>query len=412
MDAVALSGSARLRVLYINRNLNSVDGSGIHGRQFVKSFSQMANLATYPVLADNPLEPVHISPRIPSIFNRPLDHWLSTLVELGVFSREFVRSKRDIQRITQIVSTFQPHVIVARYQGMDFVASWLAESSNIPVVLEINAPIALENVAVRPSGRFKLYQRAEYRAWRSASAISVVSDVLKNLLIEQGVPYDKIVVNPNGADPCLFNPSVTSAELKREFQLDVFDKIIGFTGTFRPWHGIDILVDAFQQILKLKPRTGLFLVGSGPMLGEIRNKIVSNGLSDNVRMSGHLPYERLPEAIAAMDICVAPYPPRYPFYFSPIKIMEYMAMAKPIVASSLGQITELLSDGAGFLVPPGQKGVLAQQISALLTNESLAMESGHRARERVLQRYTWEHNAQRVLRICEKVVEACNYVAM
>ena len=123
-----------------------------------------------------------------------------------------------------------------------------------------------------------------------------------------------------------------------------------------------------------------------------------------ITMTGFVPYQLMPSYLAAIDIFVAPYPKIKPFYFSPLKIFEAMAMAKPIVASAQGQIKELLVDGKnGMLFPAGDKDTFCQRIEKLMLDPELCLELGRNARKHIISNYTWDHNAKKIFNILSKV---------
>ena len=121
---------------------------------------------------------------------------------------------------------------------------------------------------------------------------------------------------------------------------------------------------------------------------------------------GYVPYEEMPEYLAAMDLVVAPYPRIEPFYFSPLKIFEAMAMGKPVLASAQGQIGEPITDGLnGLLYTPGDKSSFLQKMNLLIEDETLRENLGREARKTIEQNYTWQRNAQSVVHICRRLVE-------
>lgn len=386
-----------LRLLYVSRVINYQDGSGVHGRSFVDAFASQANIMTFPQMTPFADIPWHLSPRLPIILGKPIHHWIPTPFETMVFVRDLQRSLRDFRRIKHLRHDWKPNAILVRQQGVDFVAALLAKDESILVALEVNAPLALEVRRERPSGWLDIYRRSEEWAWHHAHSIFVVSNELKNILVDAGVPQEKIHINPNGVNEHDFDPSVLIAEeAKLRLGLPVSVPIIGFTGSFRSWHGLENLLAAFVQLVSANHDVSLLLVGDGPQRMNIEAWIDKNNLSAKVFITGHVPHKDLPIYISAMDICVAPYPDLNPFYFSPLKIIEFMAMAKPIVASDIGQISELLSDEAGFLVSPGNVQELYTMLEDLLEHPVIGVLAGKKAREKVLASYTWQHNARRV----------------
>src|SRR5207247_157692 len=121
--------------------------------------------------------------------------------------------------------------------------------------------------------------------------------------------------------------------------------VVGFVGSLKPWHGVDTLVEAFRMLRAARPDAHLLLVGEGPSREALERRVASRGLGEAVSFTGAVPYHEIPHYLAAMDVAVAPHAASNHFYFSPIKIFEYLAAGCPVVASAIGQIAELLVDG-------------------------------------------------------------------
>src|SRR5206468_967242 len=134
--------------------------------------------------------------------------------------------------------------------------------------------------------------------------------------------------------------------------------VVGFVGHMRPWHGLPLLVDAFELLHRERPNSRLLLVGDGPERQPTAAVLAARGLSDAVTFAGNVPHERVAAMLTSMDAAVAPYPAG-DFYFSPLKVFEYMAAGLPIAASAIGQLATLLRDQqTALLCPPGDAAAL------------------------------------------------------
>jgi glycosyltransferase involved in cell wall biosynthesis len=279
-----------------------------------------------------------------------------------------------------------------------------------PNVLEVNAPLAEEYQHFYSYSCWdrtifkKLANKIERYALANADKIIAVSKNVRNYIISKGIDPSKVTVIPNGANTDLFNPNVDGSMIRSKFGL-TDEPIIIFSGSLQPWHGVDQLLDAFPNIMRTIPRARLLIVGGGIMKKEIESKISKNRLNKSVILTGRVNYKEMPKYLAAADIAVAPYPPLKDFYFSPIKLFEYMAMGKPIVASNLGQISEVLTHReTGILFQAGNINEMCHAIIELLHDKYLARKIGENARKLALKEYNWKKTAQMVDKVYREIV--------
>jgi glycosyltransferase involved in cell wall biosynthesis len=205
-------------------------------------------------------------------------------------------------------------------------------------------------------------------------------------------------------DPDLFGPAVGPSPIKQ--QLGWADRfVVGFVGSMKPWHGVDTLLQALRLLGGVNSPVRLLLVGTGPMLPHLQEQSRQLGLADAVHMTGAVPHHAVPDLLRAMDVTVVSYAADADEYFSPVKLFEYMAMALPVVAARLGQVRDVVEQGrTGWLYTPGVASELASLIGMLANERELCRTVGAAARERVMNGYTWRHNARRVVGIAEDLI--------
>jgi glycosyltransferase involved in cell wall biosynthesis len=185
--------------------------------------------------------------------------------------------------------------------------------------------------------------------------------------------------------------------------------VIGFISTFQPWHGADVLARAFVALLHAHPTlrdaVRLLMIGSGPGLAAAGRIVAAAGLDANVHFTGLVAQEDGARYLAACDILASPHVPNpdgSPFFGSPTKLFEYMAMGKAIVASNLDQIGELLHHGeTAWLVPPGDADALANGLASLVQDRHLRASLGGAARHDVLAHHTWRAHVSKTLEALE-----------
>jgi glycosyltransferase involved in cell wall biosynthesis len=173
-------------------------------------------------------------------------------------------------------------------------------------------------------------------------------------------------------------------------------------GTLKPWHGVHFLVSAFDEVYRRCASARLLIVGDGPLRADMEEGLRSRGLDGASHFTGAVNPEEVPGWIASMDVAVAPYPAMEGFYFSPLKLFEYMAAGRAVVASDIGQISGVLEEGVtGLLCAPGEPVSLAACLLKLESNPGLRRALGAAARARVLGRHTWSDVATQVLALIE-----------
>jgi glycosyltransferase involved in cell wall biosynthesis len=248
-------------------------------------------------------------------------------------------------------------------------------------------------------GLAPLAAAVERFVFREARLLVAISDVVRDQLLEAGVPASRVVVSPNGVDATVFRPDVDGAAVRHRLGVDG-RVVIGFIGTFGHWHGVEHLAAAIPAVAAARPDVHFLLIGDGPLRAGVEAGLRSSALNGRVTFTGLVPYHEAPAHLAACDILVSPHGPSRTqrFIGSPTKLFEYMAMGRGIVASDLDQIGQVLEHGrTALLVPPADPAALARAIVSLIESPERARRLGEEARKVVLERYTWEHNVRRML---------------
>jgi glycosyltransferase involved in cell wall biosynthesis len=281
---------------------------------------------------------------------------------------------------------FGAEAIFERYSLFSDAGVEAAAALGIPHVLEVNAPLREEARRFRTLPHPALAREIERAVYQRTGRLVAVSPALQRWLEAEGAEPGRIQVVPNAIAPERFGP-------RRERRDGAF--VIGFCGSLKDWHGIEVLLEACATAMAVEPSLRLEVVGSGPLEYLLRE----TGLpKDRLVAHGALPHSKAIERLHGWDAGIAPYLPLDGFYFSPLKVLEYMAAGLCPVASALGEIPALLGDGdRGVLVPAGDAGLLAAALVELARNPQRAVELGRRARKHVLGAHTWERNAHVVL---------------
>jgi glycosyltransferase involved in cell wall biosynthesis len=294
------------------------------------------------------------------------------------------------------IQATRPDFIYDRYALFSVAPLLIARLYNIRLVLEVNDATIIQRS--RPLRLKRLARFIERTVFHQAPIVLTVSGYFKQLIVDAyGVPCSKIFVIPNAVDPERF-PGADHHHFRTAMGLQ--DKsVIGVVGAFVPWHGIDFLIESVQHLLKGQKNLKVLLVGDGPALPQIDALVKRLGLQKLVECTGFVPSGDVPRYISCMDICLMPDSNEHG---SPIKIFEYMAMGKPVVAPRYSPIEEIIEDGkTGILFKAHDKMGLCHAVQTLLNDGGLRNRLGAAAREYVLSHHSWDANAQRVLSILQ-----------
>lgn len=281
----------------------------------------------------------------------------------------------------------------------------LSKIFKIPCVLEVNGLPTDEQKIQGVLAR--IIRKTESINFSLVSRIVVVAPGLKQALqSEYGVPEEKIIVIPNGANTNLFKPLEIS-KARKQLNLNQKPNYICFCGHLVWWQGVEYLIKAAPLILEKHPNTRFLIVGDGPMEAELVKLTEETRVSDKVVFTGAVPYEKVPLYINASDICVAPF-----IQFinkkggtCSLKMPEYLACGKPLVISKLSGLDIVEHSNMGILVEPENPEALANATIKLFQNPELRKEMGGNGRKYVVDNRSWESVARRVAEVCEKAVE-------
>jgi glycosyltransferase involved in cell wall biosynthesis len=289
--------------------------------------------------------------------------------------------------------------VYERYSLWSTAAMAHAGAAGVPGLLEVNAPLIEEQARHRELVDRDGAERAAARAFDDATALIAVSEGVASYLDRWPVARGKVHVVPNGVDPARFRPDLPPSRPRADGAF-----VVGFVGTLKPWHGLTTLVEAFALLRREVPGARLLIVGEGPERARLEADLAGRGLSQAVDWTGGVDPSEVPALLASMDVAVAPYPRLDDFYFSPLKLYEYMAAGLPVVASRIGQVGAAVRDGVdGLLVPSGDAAGLAARLSQLAADPAWRRRLGAAARAAVVRRHSWDAVVDRLLELARPV---------
>ena len=294
-------------------------------------------------------------------------------------------------------------LIFERYSLWSTAGVRAARRLGVPVVVEVNAPLVTEQAEFRALALADEARAIEREVFGQADVLAVVSDALVAYVTQRGAEADRVRVVRNAVDTALFTPRVA-----RTRPADVPDGafVVGFSGSLKAWHGLETLLPAFCLLRGQLPKAHLLVVGEGPRKAWVEGFAAGAGIGDAVTLTGWVGHQDLPGLIAAMDVATAPYPASDGNYFSPLKLFEYLAVGRPVVASRIGQTAQVL-DGtdAALLVPPSDPKALAAALLRVAQDPTLAARLAHSAALEG-RKHDWADNARAIIALIEEKVPA------
>jgi glycosyltransferase involved in cell wall biosynthesis len=295
----------------------------------------------------------------------------------------------------------------------------LARRLDVPLVLEFNSS---EIWTERNWGSghvplVKTLSALERRNLLDASLIVVVSRVLEDQLIDEGIDPARVLVNPNGVEIDELSRWRSHPPTHWRTHAGLPDvPTVGFVGTFGLWHGVTLLPEMIEQVVERRADARWVLIGDGPLHPQVVAEINRRGLSDRVWLTGVVAHPRAVELLACCDVCVSPHIPNpdgTPFFGSPTKLFEYMGLGRAIVASDLAQIGEVLEDGrTALLTTPGDGPAGASAIARLLDDGTLRARLGQAALEQAVERHSWDAHVERILDALRRTSDSANNVVL
>lgn len=368
-----------MRILYSHRT-QSRDGQSVHIEEIVAALrsDQHEVLVVGPAFYDHAAFGKESG--LIALLRRCLPPGLGEVAELVYNLPAYVRLRRAAR-------AFRPDMIYERYNLFYLAGTWLARRQKLPFILEVNSPLAAERRLFGGNHLRRLSQMVEKRVWQSADQVFAVSAVLRDTIAYAGVPASRISVVPNAIDPARFVPAVPF--VSRSSLL-----VLGFIGFVRSWHGLDMVIAAMAADADRK--LTLTIVGEGPARPALEQQAHQLGIASRVCFTGLTNREDVPRILAGFDIALQP---KAVPYASPLKLFEYMAAGRAIVAPDQPNIREILQhERTALLFDPSKPHSLWQAVRRLADDAALRRSLGEAAREQIFHRdYTWHGNARRIV---------------
>jgi glycosyltransferase involved in cell wall biosynthesis len=409
-------------VLYLNMNLwygVKVGGSVGHIAGVINELSKRDYKVIYSSISDSPVIDSSVK-RL--LLNSPDSFGIPP--EINSYRFE----KFNTKIIDEATIESNPSFIYQRLSISSYLGIKLAVKYSIPLIVEYNGS---EVWIARHWGRSLTFEhvaiKAEQVMLKKADIVVTISEVLKDELISRGVEAKKIICYPNCIDPTVFNSERFSLNekntLRTFYSLSPDIKIISFLGTFGQWHGVEILAKSIVQLVKnnklwlLEHKIKFMLIGDGLKMPIVKEIIENGNANEFCIFTGLIEQKMAPLYLAISDILISPHVNNSDgskFFGSPTKLFEYLAMGKPIIASDLDQIGDVLKNSirinsgetdelayenkrVSYLVSPGNIDELSSAIFDLVSRPNLQKTLLANARSLALEKFTWKIHVDKIL---------------
>lgn len=371
-------------------------GPGTHIREMIIAFQELGHEVFTLTSADNKIaSPFSSAPK--TSFTKILKKILPTMIWETIKDYRYLQHDKAQKNIlTDQIKLFSPDAIYERASYLHQACIQTAMKFNIPVITELNADFAEEKLFFDGNSFYR--SRAEKiidTQLKHSKKIVTVSSALKNHFVKKyNANPEKIIVTPNAVNPSNIHIDEKKIDALRN-KLNLKEKIvIGFSGSIFEYHGVDLLIHSFARIHKKNNNTCLLIVGDGRVLNDLKRLASQLQIESSVIFTGNVNHSDIFHYIELMDIAVMP---NSNWYGSPVKIFEYGALGKAIIAPDNEPMREVMKNGKdGILISPSIDN-LTNAMNKFIADENLRKETGKAFQQKVLNEHTWKKMAEKII---------------
>jgi glycosyltransferase involved in cell wall biosynthesis len=391
-----------MKILYYSAHptlsLHAQTGPGTHMREMINAMQELGHEVQPLIMADR-LKPVAASPVIQKSggLKSAIKKFVPGLVWRSLKEFKLLQFDRQAEAVLlEEIDRFKPDLVYERAAYLQLSGLNAVKKKKCMHYMEINAPFIDEVRQFEKAPTLWKYKarKAEYMQASHPDKVYVVSSVLKKYYQQYIQGQDKIKVVPNcvNKEKAVCNEDLKNS-LRQKFQLEG-KTVVGFVGSIFPYHGIDLLIKAFVSTAKEKPDAVLMIVGDGETIPELKALSKQLQLEDRVIFTGSVSNEEVFSYIDLMDIAVMV---KSNWYGSPVKIFEYGAMKKPIVAPMTEPVLDVMEKGVDALLTSPDEYSVSAAINSLISDKKLRMGLAKAFHDKVMQNHTWQRAAQSIL---------------
>ncbi|MCB2106409.1 MAG: glycosyltransferase family 4 protein [Rhodobacteraceae bacterium] len=383
-----------MKILYHHRTL-SKDGQNVHIEELIAAFRRAGHEVEVVGPSSHAKSEFGSDGGTLSRLRQALPQWISEILE-------FAYSLLAFARLYRAAKAFKPDFLYERHNLYLMAGAWLRRLTELPYILEVNAPLYDERAANGQARLGALARWTETSVWKTADIALPVTQVLADIMMSAGTPRERILVVPNGINPAEFANGTPKRDLRSELGV-AGSIVIGFTGFVRAWHGLPGVVDAMADLVP-EIDCKFLIVGDGPAVSDIKQRAAEKNIADRVFITGIIKREDMSAYVAAFDIAMQP---QATPYASPLKLFEYLALGKPVIAPDQPNLREILThEDNALLFDPHDDASLGVALTRLLRDPDLRARLGTSAKATISRRgLTWDDNARRVVERAGRLVE-------
>lgn len=330
----------------------------------------------------------------------------------------FVNNLFLYEKIYELINEFKPDFIYERSALGIYAGAKAAYKFKLPYIVEYNGSELILSKSYDRCDNYFIDEilDSELATFKHADNIIAVSEAIADYIVTSSVAAEKILINPNGANPKRHKPCMDNRKkIRQQFTWGENDVVVGFIGTFAGWHGVEILAKIIAEVTEKSSNIYFLLIGDGHKQSLIRDVIDKYKLINRVKLLGQIEPDVAIEYLQGCDIYISPQTETMrdtAFFGSPIKLFEYMALGQAIIASDLSQIGQIINPALrireqscteinitnelGVLVKPGDIAGFVESIFYLAKHPDTRAQLGSNCREMLVDRYSWQKHVARI----------------
>jgi len=309
---------------------------------------------------------------------------------------------KSTKALMKIIENEQPDFLFQHHHDFTIGGTLIKEKTGLPFLLHCDF---IQQWTKKNWGKLymeNLLKWGEQIQWESADVIFTISNVAKRMMVDiYGADESKIVVNPNGVNTEFFSHSESERNRIRH-QYGIEDKFVqGFSGTFGVYHGVEYLAESIRKTVSLVPDAIFLFIGDGELKPKVEEIIKRDNVENKVIFTGLVPFAEVPSYLSACDVLHSPCinnEDSSEYFGSPTKLFEYMGMQKPIIATSVGQQSDvIMNNHNGLLINEKSSDEIAEAVKEIWNDKELSNNISKNARNDAVNKWDWKNNALRII---------------